>query len=105
MVCEHLLLIALFSPLQGFLTVVTLFFGEILPKALAVANSELVTRKMVPPISKVAALLTPVTTTINVLSNFVLALFGLRNKEDENVSEDMVRMVVADAQRTAKIPN
>lgn len=85
------------------LTVVTLFFGEILPKALAVANSELVTRKMVPPISKVAALLTPVTTTINVLSNFVLALFGLRNKEDENVSEDMLRMVVADAQRTAGI--
>ena len=50
-----------------------------------------------------AAFLSPLTTTINILSNFVLALFGLRSKEDENVSEDMLRMVVADAQRTAGI--
>ena len=43
--------------ITALLTVVTLFFGELLPKALAVANSELVTRALVPTISRFASLL------------------------------------------------
>ena len=88
---------------SALLTVVTLFFGELLPKALAVANSELVARKLVPAINKIASLLSPVTIFITFLSNAVLSLFGLRSEEDKNVSEDMVRMVVAEAQRTEGI--
>lgn len=37
------------------------------------------------------------------MSNVVLSIFGLRLEEDKNVSEDMVRMVVAEAQRTEGI--
>lgn len=85
------------------LTVITLFFGELLPKALAVSNSELVARKFVPIISRLSQLLLPLTTTITYLSNLILQLAGLRSVEERNVSEDMLRMVVEEAQRTASI--
>jgi CBS domain containing-hemolysin-like protein len=85
------------------LTAVTLFFGELLPKALAVSNSELVARKLVPIISKVAYTLTPITATITFCSEVFLQLIGMRSVEDRNVSEDMLRMVVDEAQRTEGI--
>ena len=85
------------------LTAVTLFFGELLPKALAVSNSELVARKMVPMISQLATLLTPMTLTVTFLSDLVLRIAGLRSVEDRNVSEDMLRLIVDEAQRTEGI--
>lgn len=85
------------------LTIITLFFGELLPKALAVSNSELVARKLVPIISRLALLLAPITTSFTFLSDLMLSLAGLRSKVDDNVSTDMLRMVVDEAQRTAGI--
>jgi CBS domain containing-hemolysin-like protein len=85
------------------LTAVTLFFGELLPKALAVSNSELVARKMVPMISQLANVLMPMTATVTFLSDLVLRIAGLRSVEDRNVSEDMLRLIVDEAQRTEGI--
>lgn len=85
------------------LTAVTLFFGELLPKALAVSNSELVARKMVPMISQLGNVLMPMTATVTFLSDLVLRIAGLRSVEDTNVSEDMLRLIVDEAQRTEGI--
>lgn len=84
------------------LTVVTLFFGELFPKAFAVAKPEMVTRVMVPVIVRLMTPLRPVTEVVNLLSGFVLRLFGPVGSE-ENVSEDMLRIVVAEAQRSEGI--
>jgi CBS domain containing-hemolysin-like protein len=80
-----------------FLTAITLFFGELLPKALAVSNSELVARKLVPPINRLSAMLLPVTYCINKMSDLCLSMAGMRNVEDRAVSEDMLRRVVDEA--------
>ena len=85
------------------LTAITLFFGELLPKALAVANSELVARRLVPFLSRLSAVMLPATSLMTLLSNAVLVRFGMRLVEDKNVSEEMVRRVVAEAQATAGI--
>ncbi len=82
------------------LTMITLFFGELLPKAIAVSNSELVARKTVKSISRLAMLLYPITTIFKMSSDFVLRLGGLRSIEDNSVSEDMLRMVVKEAINT-----
>ena len=58
------------------------------------SNSELVARKLVPVISRLSTLLLPITTVITFLSDLVLKNAGMRNEEDRNVSEDMLRMVV-----------
>lgn len=85
------------------LTFITVFIGELLPKALAVSNSELVARAVVPTLSRCAKILSPLTILMNYFSIFVLRLMGMRSKEDTNVSEDMLRMVVDEAQRSAGI--
>ncbi len=82
------------------LTAITLFFGELLPKAIAVSNSELVARKTVKTISRLATILFPITATFKKSSDIVLRLGGLRSIEDNSVSEDMLRMVVTEAINT-----
>ncbi len=58
------------------LAMITLFFGELLPKAIAVSNSELVARKTVKSISRLATILYPVTVAFKKSSDFVLRLVG-----------------------------
>ena len=82
------------------LTAFTLFFEELVPKALAVSNSELVARKFVPIISKVSTIIWPLTSAVTILNDLALDLIGLRTKEDQSVSEDMLRRVVDEAQRS-----
>ena len=85
------------------LTVVTLFFGELFPKALAVSNSELVARRVVPALSRLATVLLPITFAFNKLSAAALSLLGFRNTEDNSVSENMLRMVVNEAVETERL--
>lgn len=59
------------------LTVTTLFFGELLPKALGVNNAEVVARRVLPVIIVLSVVLNPVAKTftlISTVSNFVLCL-------------------------------
>lgn len=86
--------------ITALLTVFTLFFGELLPKAIAVSNSELVARKTVKSISRLATILYPITFFFKRSSDFLLRVAGLRRIEDNSVSEDMLRMVVNEAVRT-----
>jgi len=57
----------------------------------------------VPTLSKLAFYLSPITTLVTFMSGLVLQLMGLRSSEDKAVSEDMLRMVVDEAQRTEGI--
>jgi putative hemolysin len=81
------------------LTGITLLFGEILPKALAVSNPEVVVRLCARPINWLAQVLTPLSATVTVLSKVFLGLLGLQLVDDKAVSEDMLRMMVVEAQR------
>lgn len=85
------------SAVTALLTAITLFFGELLPKALAVSNSEMVARRTVPLLSRVAVLLRPATAAFTTASDFVLAFCGLRSTEDTSVSEDMLRRAINEA--------
>ena len=86
--------------ITALLTMITLYFGELLPKAIAVSNSELVARKTVKIISRLAAFLYPITVTFKRSSDLVLQVIGLRSIEDNSVSEDMLRMVLKEAVNT-----
>jgi Mg2+/Co2+ transporter CorB len=52
--------------------------------------------KMVPLVSALARLLTPLTATITFISNGLLAIFGLRQEEDKNVRFDILLIIDAD---------
>ena len=67
------------------------------------SNSEMVARRVVPTLSKLAAVLLPITFAFNKLSAASLALLGFRNTEDNSVSENMLRMVVNEAVETERL--
>ena len=70
-----------FSQATLFLTFFTLFFGELVPKALGVANAEGVARAVVPSICFLAVFFSPIGRASTWLTKRVLGAFGVESGE------------------------
>ena len=58
------------------LTVIQLFFGELMPKAIASKNAEPLVRWLVPPLHKLSLVLAPITGGLTWLSDALIWLLG-----------------------------
>ena len=89
------------------LTAMTLFFGELLPKAIGVNNAEPTARLLVPPINVMTKVLGPVATSFASLSKRVLRRLGLVSKNGGDsanaVSEEELRLIVGGASESGGI--
>lgn len=85
------------------LTVIFLFLGEILPKALAVHAPAKVARLMVPVISLLSIIVYPVGKLLAWFSTQILRLLKLPMESDANVSEEELRLIVTGADRSGSI--
>jgi len=73
----------------------TLVFGELVPKRLAMKKSEGMALGMSGMLYTISKLFTPVVWLLTVSTNAVLRLFGVNpNEEDEEVSEEDIRLMV-----------
>jgi len=80
------------------LTGLTLFFVELLPKSLGVANAEMVARMMVPPLNILSAVVSPLGISLSWASKKTLALLGVKaDKGDGIVSDSQLRLIVTGA--------
>lgn len=86
-----------------FLTAVTLFFVELLPKNIGVINAEKVARLMVPPIMIVSNIVGPVGFALTSLAKATLAVFGIKAKETSGVSDSELRLIVTGARDSGTI--
>ncbi|KAG5182379.1 hypothetical protein JKP88DRAFT_269899 [Tribonema minus] len=85
------------------LTTVTLFFGELMPKALGVNNAEMVARRMVPIINLMAVFLSPIGKGFSWVSKLVLTLMGFKSTHGDAVSEEELRLIVSGAKQSGGI--
>lgn len=85
------------------LTVFFLFFGEILPKALAVHSPAKVSRIMVPVISTLSVIVYPLGKLLAFASTMILRILKLPMENDTTVSEEELRLIVAGADRSGSI--
>lgn len=92
-----------FSKATAFLTVFTLFFGELVPKALGVSNAEMVARATVPVISLLAVILSPLGMAAKFLVTKILHLFGVSSDDEGRVSEEELRLMVMGAKQSGGI--
>ena len=77
------------------LSYVTLIFGELVPKRVAMKKSEKMSLAMAPMLCGVAKIFTPVVWLLSVSTNGVLRLLGIDpNQEDEEVGEEEIRLMV-----------
>lgn len=85
------------------MTIFFLFFGEILPKALAVHSPAKVARVMVPFIGMLSKIVFPVGQLLAWVSQFLLKMFKIPGERDGDVSEEELRLIVAGADRSGSI--
>lgn len=85
------------------MTVFFLFFGEILPKALAVHAPAKVARIMVPFINTLSFIVYPVGKLLASISTFILRMLKLPFESGTSVSEEELRLIVAGAGRSGSI--
>ena len=77
------------------LSYVTLVFGELVPKRLAMRKAEPLALAMSSMISTIAALFAPIVSLLTVSTNGVLRLLGIDpDAEDDEVSEESIRIMV-----------
>jgi CBS domain containing-hemolysin-like protein len=87
------------------LTVVTLFFVELLPKSIGVTNAERVARLMVPPVNIISTVVSPLGISLSFLAKKTLVLFGLGDKDGGSgmVSDSELRLIVTGARDSGTI--
>ncbi|KAJ1451022.1 hypothetical protein M885DRAFT_447003 [Pelagophyceae sp. CCMP2097] len=79
------------------LTALTLFLGELLPKALGVNNAEKVARFMIVPINALTVVLGPVGTQFAAASKRVLRLLGFKSVDAGAVTQEELRLIITGA--------
>lgn len=73
----------------------TLVFGELVPKRVAMKKAEALALGMSALITFISKIFAPIVYILTFSSNFILRLFGIDpNEEDEQVSEEEIRMMV-----------
>eukprot|EP00592_Proboscia_alata_P001324 CAMPEP_0194374298 /NCGR_PEP_ID=MMETSP0174-20130528/22702_1 /TAXON_ID=216777 /ORGANISM="Proboscia alata, Strain PI-D3" /LENGTH=628 /DNA_ID=CAMNT_0039153783 /DNA_START=566 /DNA_END=2452 /DNA_ORIENTATION=- len=85
------------------LTALTLFFVELLPKRVGVANAEGVARLMLPPIQLLSHVVAPLGIGLSWLSKATLSLFGVSSANADGVSGSELRLIVAGARDSGTI--
>jgi len=73
----------------------TLVLGELVPKRLALQKAEAISFFVVTPLSWLAKLTSPFVKFLTISTNVIVRMFGLDpNVEDENVTEEEIRLMV-----------
>ncbi|NDC00147.1 MAG: DUF21 domain-containing protein [Verrucomicrobia bacterium] len=84
------------------ITVVSIIFGELLPKRLALAHSETIASRLSRPIQAVAVGLGPIVRFLSWITDTLAALFGVRSSgEAVPVSDEELRHLLEQGKRRA----
>ena len=77
------------------MTVLVLIFGEITPKTIAANSSEKVAIFVSKPIKAIIFILTPVVWVLNIVTNLIFKLFGIKTKGNEPyITEEELKTMV-----------
>jgi len=85
------------------ITYLTLIFGELVPKRLAITRPESIAGLAAWPMSMLAHIAAPGVWLLSRSTQFVLRLLGLGNSESASVSEEEIRMLVAESHEAGVI--
>lgn len=86
------------------ITLITLFFGEIFPKTLAVAKPEALARATLPMISFFTIILTPLSLLTKFVTDLLLRMLGATEDESaEAVTKPELRMILSSASESGAV--
>jgi putative hemolysin len=81
----------------------SLIVGELVPKQIALRNPERVAARVAPFMAVLATVAAPLVFLLDVSGRFVLWLLGQRGQSEEKVTDDEIKMLVAEAEHHGTI--
>lgn len=79
------------------ITYINLILGELVPKQIALRNPEAVASRVAQPMKIIAIVGTPIVWLLDISGKFVLRLLGQGEQNEEQVTEEELRTVIAEA--------
>lgn len=79
------------------ITALSVIMGELVPKQIAMANPERIASRVAPAMRMVARIGTPLVWFLDAVSRLVLRLIGIRDSSDRAITDEEVRMTIAEA--------
>ncbi|WP_096702200.1 hemolysin family protein [Magnetospirillum sp. 15-1] len=80
----------------GAITYASLIVGELVPKHIALANPEAIAERVARPMAMVARLTAPLLWLLEGSSHALVRLLGIRKSDDQTVTEEEVRAMIAE---------
>lgn len=85
------------------ITYLSLVAGELVPKQIALARPEAVSSLLAPMLRLIAKVATPLVWVLNTSTKLVLGLLRINPKDDADITDEDVRMTIAEATRVGVI--
>jgi putative hemolysin len=85
-----------------FITYLSLIFGELVPKRIAIDNPERVAVKIAKPMKILSTITKPAVYFLSGSLEIVLKILGVKKPEEEVVAEDEIRMLIEEGRRTGE---
>lgn len=85
------------------ITYLSLIFGELVPKQLALRNPERLAARVAPGLSAVSRIAAPAVWLLDVSGRTILTLLGQGGRKEQTVTEEEVRMLLTEAESSGAI--
>ncbi len=84
-------------------TYLSIVFGELIPKRIALINAESIAKTSAAPMSVFSKIMYPFVWLLNKTSNIFFRLFKIRSKRDEFVTEDEIKAIITEGTESGTV--
>src|SRR6188508_1684729 len=84
-------------------TFLSIIFGELIPKRIALLNAEKIAKKAAPPMYAFAKFTHPIVWLLNRTSNGFFRLFNIKQSKDESVTEEEIKAIISEGTEAGTI--
>ena len=84
-------------------TYLSIVFGELIPKRIALINAEKIAKTSAQPMSVFSRIMHPFVWLLNKTSNLFFKLFNIRSKRDDFVTEDEIKAIITEGTESGTV--
>jgi putative hemolysin len=84
-------------------TFLSIIFGELIPKRVALLNAEKIAKKAAPPMYAFAKFTHPIVWLLNRTSNGFFRLFNIKQSKDDSVTEEEIKAIISEGTEAGTI--
>ena len=85
------------------ITVLSLIFGELVPKRIGLNNPEAIASWVARPMMALARVGGPIVALLTAATNFVLRVFGIKGEAEPNLTEDEIKALISQGAETGAV--